>query len=152
MTTNITNTTKIHSIDDLEQLPITISYAGQTTKSGHEWGGGGRPWECDQWRVVIKSESGSAQHTFDYYTGLGLRRDGAPDQPSVANVLHALLMDSSTSDQKFQEWCDEMGYSSDSRRAYTVYKACLRIARKLRECFSPDTLEQIRHVLEEEEI
>jgi hypothetical protein len=139
-------TATLDTIDTLESLPVKIDYVGQT-KRDHNW-------DCDQWRVTLSSKAGF--HSFDYFTGLGLRSKPktswvtpTPKKPKVADVLHSLIMDASAADENFHDWCANYGYSDDSIKAMNTYKACLEIAVALRKHFSPDTLRQVRELLQD---
>lgn len=149
--------TTLQTIIDLESLPVKIDYVGQTIREQN--------WECDQWRVTLSSKAGF--HSFDYFTGLGLRTrtysgygrkwdamkkrhyDDKPQKPKVSDVLYSLIMDANAADENFHEWCANYGYSDDSIKAMNTYKACLEIAVALRKHFSPDTLHQVRELLQD---
>jgi hypothetical protein len=152
-------TATLDTIDALEALPVKIQYVAEVPSKWDE----STPRTVDQWRVTISSKAGF--HSFDYFTGLGLRTpavmrrtiDGrlyekAPARvknPKVADVLHSLIMDSSAADENFHDWCANYGYSDDSIKAMNTYKACLEIAVALRKHFSPDTLRQVRELLQD---
>ena len=152
---------ELDTIKALETLPVKIAYVGEVTRD---------KWDCDQWRVTLSSKAGF--HSFDYFTGLGLRdklrglramhTKGAifdykqdtwtatkPKTPKVADVLNSLILDSSAEDENFHDWCSNYGYSDDSIKAMNTYKACLEIAVALRKHFSPDTLRQVRELLQD---
>jgi len=131
----------LDTIDALEALPVAIKYVAEVPSKWDEK----TPRTVDQWRVTISSKAGF--HSFDYFTGLGLRAKGRPKAPKVADVLNSLILDASAADENFDDWCDNFGYSSDSIKALNTYKACLDTARALRKHFSPDTLRQIRDLL-----
>lgn len=139
-------TLTLDTIDALEALPVKIDYVGQTKRE--------QSWDCDQWRVTINS--GAGFHTFDYFTGLGLRHKARgswdtpkPKKPKVADVLHSLIMDASAADENFYDWCATYGYSDDSIKAMSTYKTCLETAQALRKHFSPDTLRTVRELLQD---
>ena len=46
--------------------------------------------------------------------------------PTLEDVLECLVMDSAYIDRasSFEEWADEFGYDTDSRKAEKIYKAC----------------------------
>lgn len=150
----------LDTIETLETLPVKIDYVGQTKRD--------QSWDCDQWRVTISSRAGL--HSFDYFTGLGLRETlrgvramnvpnnrfvkrqweaTKPKKPKVSDVLHSLIMDASAADENFHDWCSNYGYSDDSIKAMNTYKACLEIAVALRKHFSPDTIRQVRELLQD---
>jgi hypothetical protein len=58
---------------------------------------------------------------------------GAPILPDSVGVLYSLLSDASVLNfDSFEDWASDYGYESDSRKAETIYRACLDIALKLR--------------------
>lgn len=135
----------LDTIEALEALPVKIDYVGETTRNND--------WQCDQWRVTLSSKAGF--HSFDYFTGLGLRHKPdswgkrKPSKPKVADVLHSLILDASAADENFHDWCANFGYSDDSIKAMNTYKACLETAQALRKHFSPDTLRNVRELLQD---
>lgn len=148
----------IDTIKSLESLPVKINYVGEVPSKWDES-------TVDQWRVTLSSKAGF--HSFDYFTGLGLRArtyfgyghkwdamrkkhyDDKPQKPKVADVLYSLILDASAADENFDDWCDNLGLSSDSIKALNTYKACLDTARALRKHFSPDTLRKVRELLQD---
>ena len=53
--------------------------------------------------------------------------------PDACDVIASLSMNSSVLDcSSFEEWAGEFGYDVDSRKAESIYRACLEIALKLR--------------------
>ena len=145
------NTATLDTIDALEALPVKIDYVGEVPS---KWDESTTPRTVDQWRVNLSIKAGF--HSFDYFTGLGLRAKPRaawdtpkPKKPKVADVLHSLIMDASAADENFDDWCDNFGMSSDSIKALNTYKACLDTARALRKHFSPDTLRQVRELLQD---
>lgn len=144
------STATLDTIDALEALPVKIQYVAEVPSKWDE----STPRNVDQWRVTLSSKAGF--HSFDYFTGLGLRHKPktswatpTPKKPKVADVLHSLIMDSSAADENFHDWCANYGYSDDSIKAMNTYKACLEIAVALRKHFSPDTLRQVRELLQD---
>jgi hypothetical protein len=53
-------------------------------------------------------------------------------EPTAADVLACLVSDASAGEVSFQEFCDAMGYDSDSRAAERTWRACARTAPRLR--------------------
>ena len=79
------------------------------------------------WLVTIGGQ------TFDYYTGgAHVTEKGTPKKPSLDDVLHALVSDATACDESFEDWCDNYGYNSDSRKALAIYLQCQENAKKLR--------------------
>lgn len=122
-------------------------YAGETKRDG---------WECDAWRITFTRDTPFHTETFDYFTGLGLRgpapkpTDGGPAPfrntlmwaeleakrkpivPSADSVLSCLARDAIGSESTFEDWANEYGYDTDSRKALATYMECQETATKLR--------------------
>lgn len=101
-------------------------------------------WKHDKWVVIIKS--GKVSHTFDYKTGLGLRKNNVPVPPATADVIYSLLGDYD-GESTFEEWCSNFGYDTDSRKAFRIYEDCVENYRKLCELFHPEDVAKLRVVL-----
>lgn len=72
------------------------------------------------------------------------------DAPGVADVLHCLLMDAEVIDAgSFEEWASNYGYDTDSRKAESIYRACLDTALKLRAMLGDDLIGQLREALQD---
>ena len=100
--------------------------------------GAAMPWEKqDQWqqnangyRCVLRYKG--RRYSFDYWQGTGITRD-----PDAAGVLECLLSDSSVSDD-FEDFCAEFGYDTDSRKAETTHKACLKTRENMQRLLGDD--------------
>lgn len=109
-------------------------------------------WAHDLWEIQLKFQKQS--FTTIYRTGLGHRVLGLgvkktaqgkyyradttdltleracekhllkPVKPSVADVIHSLMMDSDGSDQPFEDWCYNFDYNNDSIKALNIYLEC----------------------------
>jgi hypothetical protein len=151
---------------NIEQLPIDISYVGLTTSDDK--------WACDQWRVTLNFTYRGKNETYttDYFTGLGHRtpiRKPAfgtmptrgtmaykaledarkPVKPKKADILYSLFMDTSLTDCSFNDWCDELGYSADSFKAFNMYQECCEIGEMLRKAFDAETTVAIHSIIDE---
>jgi len=157
-------TATLDTIEALEALPVKIDYVAEVPSKWDD----SQKTTVDQWRVTLSSKAGF--HSFEYFTGLGLRdtvrglramnvpnnrfvkghwEATKPKAPKVADVLRSLIADSSAEDENFYDWCANYGCSDDSIKAMNTYTACLEIAVALREHFSPDTLRQVRELLQD---
>lgn len=89
--------------------------------------------------VTLKYKDKSAR--FEYKCGLGHCKHRqfislgfvrfAPILPSAADVVNSCLMDSDACSMSFAQWCDELGYDTDSRQALKTYEACQENGDKL---------------------
>lgn len=69
--------------------------------------------------------------------------------PTLADVLHSLLMDSSAADETFSVWCANYGYSDDSIKALETYQACVKEGQALAKAFTPAELNQLREIFQD---
>lgn len=129
-------------------------------------------WQCDGWKFNLKK--GQRVESFEYFTGTGHRvlptvngrpmrpmswdnvqsprelarwkeKNVKPVIPPLAGLLYSLVMDGSAARQTFAEWCADLGYDTDSRKALATYEACQVGADKLSRIF---THAQIAHIAE----
>lgn len=45
-------------------------------------------------------------------------------EPTVKEVLHSLLLDTRAGETRFEEWCAEFGYDTDSPKVERIYNHC----------------------------
>lgn len=58
-----------------------------------------------------------------------------PIPPALDEVLDSLRMDWSLAHQSFEDFCFELGYDLDSRKAYSIYETCVGIGRQVERLF-----------------
>lgn len=95
----------------------------------------------DHWRCKIGSPSGKS-YTFFFSKGRGHK--GA--SPRISEVLQSFKNDLYYQDLSFEDFCSELGYSSDSIEAYKVYKAFVRQNKKVREFFGENACSQLMEI------
>lgn len=61
----------------------------------------------------------------------------------ISNVLESLQMDSLDWELTFEDWADNLGYDSDSRRAEKIFKACQDTAKNLRASLGIEQFERL---------
>lgn len=132
---------ELKTIEDIEKLPHKLEYFGKTSKET----AGGKPFECDEWRLTLYSENG--YHTFKFYTGLGRRKDGKPTKPKIADILYSLLLDGEAVYLTHQKWCYNYGYSDDSIKALEMYKECVKTGEQLAQLYSTNTICKLKELL-----
>ena len=127
---------------NIEDLPVTINYAGYTNRDG---------WECDRWNVTINKEWRT-----EYFTGLGLRTkpkqswaEPRPVKPKIADVMYSLFIDAEAGEYNFSDWCDMFGYSDDSLKALDIYRACTVTAQNIRKNFTQAEREAIQTIIQD---
>ncbi|MCQ4311724.1 hypothetical protein NAV33_07420 [Pseudomonas stutzeri] len=129
-------------------------------------------WTADAWRVVFH-RPGRDDLVLDYFTGIGhrvasqpapdfvrinprsiatadwMKQHVKPHKPEAAGVIHSVILDSSAADESFADWCANLGYDTDSRKALANYLACQEEAGKLSKFFTVDEREQLAELLED---
>lgn len=107
-------------------LPNPIEYAAKclrlaTHKKSDNWRD-----TADSWLITINNQA------FEYYTGVGHRKQDKPVTPELSAVLSCLVLDAAAASESFEDWCSELGYDSDSRKALETYLECQNTALEMR--------------------
>lgn len=70
--------------------------------------------------------------------------------PKVTDVVHSLIMDATVLDSGgFEDWAAELGYDTDSRKAESIYRACLEIALQLRAGLGESVMAELREAAQD---
>lgn len=112
------------------QTPTTSESLADLCEKVHikvSWGAS-KSWDLmDEWqrqangfRCTLRYQG--RQYTFDFWQGVGIERE-----PTAYSILCCLLSDARCSEYKFVEFCAELGYDEDSRKAYRSWKECRKI-------------------------
>lgn len=87
-------------------------------------------WECENGREMVNT-----------YSKVG----GRKLEPDLADVLYSLASDMAAIDYRsFEDWANEFGYDTDSRKAEKTYQACLKIALALRNSVGEEGLKKLQ--------
>ena len=76
-----------------------------------------KDWEARHYKVVLRRKG--KQMTVLFSVGMGWETE-----PDACDVLNCMASDAGGYDnaRSFEEWCDEFGYDTDSRKAEKAYK------------------------------
>jgi hypothetical protein len=96
-------------------------------------------WEHDLWEVTINGEA------FCYRTGVGHRKAGLAVDPPMADVVHCLISDGNACLQDFEDWASDLGYDTDSRKAYATWVACCETGHRLARVLDIEPLAGLEH-------
>jgi hypothetical protein len=80
-------------------------------------------WAKQGWSIVLKYQGKRAQ--FRFYGG------GKASTPTASDLIWSVATDSTALNENFNYWCDNFGYSTDSIKARSIYKACSVNAKRL---------------------
>jgi len=122
----------------LDELKITFrcEYCGEKQR----WGA-----IQDSWEIIFSSPYHAV--SFDFFTGLGHRRNGCVLPPSSATALYCLVYDFVSAEGGFKNWCEDTGHSDDSISAFKAYKLCIKNSKKLNKVFSAAQIYDFQKIL-----
>lgn len=89
----------------------------------------------DHWKCTLKG--GGKRLTVIFSMGQAHRGK----KPEPEEVLNCLASDYTES--PFDDWCQEYGYDTDSRKAWRTYKAYIKQSAKLRDFFGEEWLKEL---------
>ena len=100
-------------------------------------------WQFNEWKTTLKY--GNKQMTVPFKMGIGLS-----GEPEVRDVLSSLISDRACVlySRDFEDFCADLGYDPDSRKAEKIYNDIKKQSAKL-EKFLGDDLDKIAKELEE---
>jgi len=68
-------------------------------------------------------------------------------KPALVDVLYSLVMDSDVLESSgFEDWAENFGFDTDSRKAEKIYSDCMENALKLKAIIGADNLKQLREL------
>lgn len=102
------------------------------------------PDDADEWQQNANAYTAILHYkgrrlTTPFFTGSGWKHD-----PTAADVLHSLISDAQSVpptpgyEYSFEQWADDLGYDTDSRKAEKTYRAVVRSAKKTRQFLGND--------------
>lgn len=88
--------------------------------------------EQDEWQrgangYTVTLRYQGRRHTTDFWTGSAWTRE-----PTAADVLACQITEAGRGERSFEEYCDDLGYDSDSRKAHADWEACQATSREMR--------------------
>ena len=123
-------------------LENNIQYTAVYTGYGEDNG-----WKYDNWMVSFNGQS------FEYHTGIGHRTKNKfgteyAVMPSAASVLYCLMSDANLATDTFEDFCSDLGYDTDSRKALDCYLKCQENGTKLHKAIKADVWQRLETALE----
>lgn len=117
-----TNTTEKQQIDVTEfcrREAITIRSAERVDSNPNM-----ERADMDHWKVQLEIRSPRERRgrRMTVFFSMGYGHNGK--QPDADEVLNALASDYTEENASFEDWCGELGYDTDSRKAERTFKAC----------------------------
>jgi hypothetical protein len=72
------------------------------------------------------------------YRGFYSMGPALTEWPERVDILQSLFLDASGTEYGFEDWCADLGYDDDSRKAEAVYNACVATRGALEQMFGDD--------------
>lgn len=69
--------------------------------------------------------------------------------PLLRDVFYNILQDGDAYAMSFEEWADNYGYDTDSRKAEATYRECAAIGRALNAGLSPEAVDGLRELFQD---
>ncbi len=135
------NTLALALPEMLEKLNIEAKAQRIGRNTEKDWG------ERDSWTVELSFFGSPTRYMkTEFHMGIG-HKGKAPD---VAAVIHSLITDADCVDDcgygtSFKSFCDNLGYSEDSRKALETYLACQKVSQEIH-AFLGDSFEEVAEV------
>ena len=127
----------------MDNFQITLSYQGRTMTTSFKMGLGHRT--VDKSKLFDLKNYGLGKYAGKKIPyGLRVRditileKFSKPTPPEVADVLYCLLSDALCGQDTFEDFCNSLGYSPDSREALKIYLACQKTEQDLRKLLGND--------------
>lgn len=84
------------------------------------------------WRVRLLYQ-GRTMGPVDFFTGSGIK-----ETPGAADVLSCLISDAYSGELSFEDFCAELGFDEDSRKAERTWKQCAAYTGHVRHLLGDD--------------
>lgn len=114
---------------NFQDFSISAKYLGNKQAA---WG--------DNWnnhKITVKRSGASV--SFDFWASIA--HPEIDSEYDVLNAFYCFVSDAISGAMPFEEFCSELGYDTDSRKAYQTWNACQAAHRKLRKIYSGDIYE-----------
>lgn len=128
-----------HSDDEKREhylYRVTLTYQGRTFSTDYRMGVGCVELKPANHMADPKRQAERLGGEFRY-NALGPGKDAiaVPRPPTLLDVLGSLRSDCTLGDQLFEDFCGDLGYDTDSRKAHASWEACQRMHYELRNLF-----------------
>jgi hypothetical protein len=103
------------------------------------------------YRVFLRYNGNSTSFLFGDSLQNGYDGIMAADKPQeYKNTILDIIVSESIQLEDFKDFCESFGYDEDSRKAYKVYKKCIKQSEKIHKLFSDAELEKLDEELRDE--
>jgi hypothetical protein len=109
------------------RITIESEYLGNK-----KWSASEKMSNWNNYKVTVRHNNKS--FSFDFWASI-MNPQLTSDEDNI-NAFYCALSDGICAMSDFDDFCSELGYDNDSRKAENIYKACLKTLKKLDRVFS----------------
>lgn len=113
-------------------------FASYTGSKPADWGND-MPQNWDHHNVTVINKINGKRTRFDFWASIA--KPELRTKYDVFNAFYCFVSDAIAGNMDFADFCAEVGYDEDSRRAEKTWKACKRSAAKLNRIYDGDLYE-----------
>lgn len=117
----------------LAAMGVTLK-ATRSLRPREDW-----PGDASHWHVTLRRNDASLTTTYS----MGSAHTGGPE---LQDVLNCMLSDAQCGEYDFADFCAELGYDEDSRKAERTWRECRRMAKRLTGLFDSAELGGLREL------
>lgn len=127
-------------IFDKMNMTFSAVYKGKDKKDG---------WDCYHYGIKLTNTKTLKEYTTDFYNGVGhvFQHNNSPAAPLPFSVLSSIYIED-TRGADFEEWCSDLGYDTDSRKALAAYLQCQEQTSRFKKAFPNVHLEDYEEITE----
>ena len=125
----------------LADRSITFDYRYITTGDTSETG---ENWPHHRYSVsLVREDHRPYSINTEFKSGIG-----NTTEPTALDVLYSFIADL-VNGESFEDWCGNLGYDTDSRKAEKVYLACLKQEENIKGMFTEAEIEELQKLLQD---
>jgi hypothetical protein len=142
---------KVQALLDASGIQVSWTFLGEAN-FGHGW-------QCYRYQVKVLNTRTSQELQTEYFSGAshpsaasGMPWCSAPYEPpapSIARVVHALILDNPAVTMDFKTWCDKFDYPQDDPKYISMYQGFVEQKQGLQRVLDPALLSKLQAVLTE---
>jgi hypothetical protein len=113
---------------------VTLIYDGRTFSTEYRMGMGCVDYKPITHQAATTRRNRGQDVRWNHF-GPGKDALATPRAPTLKDVLGSLASDCQLGDQLFEDFCGDLGYDVDSRKAHATWEACQQMHYELRSLF-----------------
>lgn len=116
-----------------KNFTLTSTYKGDKKAN---WGDDSRYENWNNHVISVRNNDNKKATRFEFWESIQERE--IKNERQLLWAFECFLGDVISGDYDFNEFCNEFGYDNDSRKAYKIYKACVRAKEKFSRIYNDD--------------